>query len=63
MKVQHSTTIELPEGVDAVTLKKALDQVPDNAYCTTRIVVSAGDRPWESTRTSASLECVWEAGQ
>lgn len=61
MKVQHSTTIELGREVDVRGLKKALDEVPDEAHVSTDVIITEPDRPWDSRRTDVSLHAVWEA--
>jgi len=61
VKIQHSTVIELPRDVDAKALKRALDEVPDNALVSTDVYVIEPDRPGEVRRSEVSLHCVWEA--
>jgi hypothetical protein len=63
MKIQYSMVIELAKEVDAAVLKRALEQIPDNAHISTDVLITEPDRPYESRRTQVSLNAIWETPQ
>lgn len=61
MKVQHATAIEVPPEATALALKRALEDIPDDAAISIEVQVTEPDRPGEFRQRRTTLRAVWEA--
>lgn len=55
----HNLTHALGSETPRAELAAFLDQVPEGAVISTIVTTTPKDRPWESERTTVSLQARW----